>query len=273
MRAALVQVASPLDEPVGARVERVGAVVAGLADVDLVVLPELWAPGYFAFDRYRELADYLDGPLVSTFRTWARDINAHLHAGSVLERDAAGRLHNTAILIGPTGEVLLDYRKIHVFGYESLESALLSPGETAGVVSTGLGQIGMTTCYDLRFPELYRHLVDQGADLVIVPAAWPAARLEHWKLFTRVRAVENQVVLIACNAAGKQGDVELAGHSVVVDPWGRVLAEAGAGEEVVHVEIDPSVVARTRSEFPVLQDRRLGTAGSPDKPADHRSHT
>ncbi|MGW3607055.1 carbon-nitrogen family hydrolase [Micromonospora sp. NPDC005161] len=257
MKTALVQVASPFTEPVEGRIERVGDLVAGLTDVDLVVLPELWAPGYFAFDRYDELAQHLDGPLLSTIRGWARALGAHLHAGSVLERDPTGRLHNTAVLVDPTGEVLLDYRKIHVFGYQSLESKLLSAGQRADVADTALGQVGMTTCYDLRFPELYRHLVDQGAELVIVPAAWPAARLEHWKLFTRTRAVENQLFLLACNAAGKQGDVELAGHSVVVDPWGRVLAEAGAGEEVLYTEIDRAAVTEIRREFPVLEDRRL----------------
>lgn len=257
MKTALMQVASPLDEPVERRVERVGDRVLGLTDVDLVVLPELWAPGYFAFDRYDELAQHLDGPLLTTIRGWAHTLRTHLHAGSFLERGAGGRLHNTAVLIGPTGEVLLDYRKVHVFGYQSLESKLLSAGQRADVADTAVGPVGMTTCYDLRFPELYRHLVDQGAELVIVPAAWPAARLEHWKLFTRTRAVENQVFVLACNAAGKQGDVDLAGHSAVVDPWGRALAEAGSGEEILYAEIDRSAVSETRREFPVLQDRRI----------------
>lgn len=256
MKAALVQVASPLDEPWQERVERVGRTVMALGDVDLVVLPELWAAGYFAFDRYDELAETLDGPLVETIRGWARSLGAHVQAGSVLERDPSG-LHNTALLVGPDGELLLDYRKVHVFGYQSLEAKLLTPGTGARVADTALGVVGMTTCYDLRFPELYRHLVDAGAQLIVVPAAWPAARLEHWRLFTRARAVEDQVFLLACNAAGRQGDVELAGHSAVIDPWGRVLAEAGADEEVLLVDLDLDVVRETREEFPVLNDRRI----------------
>ena len=256
MKAALVQVASPLDEPWQERVERVGATVTGLEGVDLVVLPELWAAGYFAFDRYDELAETLDGPLVETIRGWARSLGAHIQAGSVLERHDS-QLHNTALLIGPTGEVLLDYRKVHVFGYQSLEAKLLSPGTRADVATTELGAVGMTTCYDLRFPELYRHLVDAGAQIVVVPAAWPATRLEHWRLLTRARAVEDQVFLLACNAAGRQGDVELAGHSAVIDPWGRVLGEAGADEQVLIVDLDLDVVRETREEFPVLNDRRM----------------
>lgn len=262
MRVALVQTTSPLDEPVAARVARVAATVTALGEVDLVVLPELWAPGYFAFDRYDELAEELDGPLLREVAGWARRLGAHVQAGSLLERDPSGRLYNTAVLLGPDGDLLLDYRKVHVFGYQSLEAKLLTAGNRADVADTALGPVGVTTCYDLRFPELYRLLGDRGAQIVIVPAAWPAARLEHWQLFTRVRAVENQVFVLACNAAGAQGDVRLGGHSVVVDPWGRVVAEAGAQEQVLRAEISLQTVADVRAEFPVLADRAL--AVSPD---------
>jgi predicted amidohydrolase len=257
MRVAVAQLASPLDEAVHDRLARVGDLIAGLTDVDLVVLPELWASGYFAFDRYRELAEGLDGPLLTEIAGWARQLGTHVQAGSVLERDEAGRLYNTAVLLGPDGRVLLDYRKVHVFGYQSLEAQLLTGGDRAEVAATACGRVGMTTCYDLRFPELYRVLVDGGAELLIVPAAWPAARLEHWRLLTRARAVENEVFLIACNAAGAQGDVQLGGHSVVVDPWGRVVAEAGQHEEILYADIDLQAVADIRAEFPVLRDRRL----------------
>ena len=116
----------------------------------------------------------------------------------------------------------------------------------------------MTTCYDVRFPELYRLFVDQGAEIVVIPTGWPAARLEHWQILTRARAIENQVFLIGCNQVGTQEGVQLAGHSVVIDPWGRVLAEGGVNEEIITVDIDPALVAKTRAEFPVLRDRRLG---------------
>ena len=257
MRVALAQMSSPLDEPVAERVARVSDVVRGIERADLVALPELWAPGYFAFDRYEELAEVAGGDLVRQMGDLAREIGTHLHVGSVLERDPDGRLYNAALLFGPDGEELLHYRKIHVFGYESLESTLLSPGSRADVAATPFGSVGVTTCYDLRFPELYRVLVDRGAELLAVPAAWPMVRLEHWRLFTRARAVENQVFLLACNAAGFQGDVELAGHSMVVDPWGRVVAEAGPDEEVLVAHIDMDVVSTTRLEFPVLRDRLL----------------
>jgi predicted amidohydrolase len=258
MRIALVQVASPPHESPARRRRRVGELVAGARGADLVVLPELWASGYFAFDAYAERAEPLDGPTVAAGRRWARELGAHVHVGSLVERDAAGCLFNTAVLLGPDGTIVHTYRKVHVFGYASRESELLTPGDRLDVVRTELGPLGATTCYDLRFPELWRGLVDRGAHTVVVPAAWPAVRREHWRLFTTCRAVEQQVLLIACNAVGVQdGGVELGGHSRVVDPYGTVLAEApGDREGITFCDVDPSVVARARAQFPALADRR-----------------
>lgn len=259
VRVALVQAASPDDESAAARTERLGNVIDDLEPVDLIVLPELWYPGYFGFERYDTLAESIDGPLVAQVRSWATRRGVHIQAGSVLERTEDGSLYNTAILIAPDGRLLSKYRKIHVFGYQSLEARILSPGSAVDAVRTSLGHVGMTTCYDLRFPELYRWLGDLGAQIFVIPAAWPAARLEHWRILTRARALENQAFLIACNAAGQQRGVELAGHSCVVDPWGKTIAEAGAEEQIVYVDLDLADVAAVRAEFPVLQDRKIQT--------------
>jgi predicted amidohydrolase len=258
-----VQVASPAGEPAADRRERVADMVADAAGADLVVLPELWLPGYFAFGSYPEFAEPLDGDTVTAAREWARRLGCHLHMGSVLERAPDGRLYNTAVLIGPDGEIAHTYRKIHVFGYQSREAELLTPGEEIGTVPTALGRLGTTTCYDLRFPELYRALVDKGAESIVVCSAWPAARLAHWRLFTSARAVEEQVVLIACNAVGDQADgVRLGGHSRIVDPWGEVLVEAGEQEGITFCDVDTAVIGAARAEFPVLADRRIGRAMS-----------
>jgi predicted amidohydrolase len=256
MEIALIQVASPDDEGVAARRARVGEMVRAARGADLVVLPELWAAGYFAFDAYEERAEALDGPTVAAASGWARELGAHVHLGSIVERDDAGRLHNTAVLLDPSGAVVHTYRKVHVFGYRSREAELLTPGEDLSVSETALGPVAATTCYDLRFPELWRGLVDRGAETVITPAAWPAARRAHWLLFTSARAVEEQIVLAACNAVGTQAGVALGGHSRVVDPWGEVLAEAGDDEGLTRAAVSDDVVARTRAEFPVLGDRR-----------------
>jgi predicted amidohydrolase len=259
MRVALLQVASPDAEPVAARLRRVSDTVrreSGLRGADLLVLPELWNVGYFAFDEYGARAEPLTGPTVTAARDWARDLRLHVHVGSVVEVDEARRLHNTSVVIAPDGSLQSTYRKVHVFGYGSREQELLTPGTSVTVTPVTGVPTGITTCYDLRFPELYRSLVDQGAELVAVCAAWPASRLEHWRLFTSVRAVEQQAYLLACNAVGEQHGVSLGGHSRVVDPWGEVLVEAGTEEGFTFADLDPTLPGRVRAQFPALADRR-----------------
>ncbi len=268
-RIAIVQVASPDDESQADRIARVETLLRAQHDVDFFVLPELWSAGYFSFDRYRELSETLDGPTVEMCRRVARDLGAWVHVGSIVERienaeaddvDAV-RLHNTAVLVDPQGRIAQTYRKIHVFGYQSLESELLTPGDTLSVVPSPVGSLGSTTCYDLRFPGLWQQLSARGAEAVVVPAAWPAARREHWRLLTQARAVEHQVWILSCNACGQQGGVELGGHSRVVDPTGAIIAECGSDEEVLIVDLDPSLVHRVRTEFPVIADRLDDYAG------------
>ena len=171
-------------------------------------------------------------------------------------RGGRGGITNTALLVGPSGDLLHRYDKIHVFGYQSREAELLEPGQSVSVVATPWGPTAATTCYDLRFPEIWRRLLDIGAETVVVPAAWPAARLAHWQLFTAARAVEEQVFVLACNAVGTQrGGVELAGHSRIVDPWGEVVAEGGSEECTVTADIDTARVRSIRADFGVTRDR------------------
>ena len=264
MRIAILQVAVDDAEPMADRVERVAALVRDQAGADLVVLPELWAHGAFAADSWTQTAEPLDGLTVKALRAAAAELGAPVHMGSVLERvdhgPAAGRLYNTALLLGSDGEVRATYRKIHLFGFDTGEAARLSAG-TDLVVDPGLtapaGGVGLATCYDLRFPEMFRALVDRGAELALVASSWPVRRAAHWRLLVQARAVEDQLLVVACNAVGTHAGVTLAGHSMVVDPWGEILAEAGAAEEVLTVEVDPGTVATTRQRFPVLRDRRL----------------
>lgn len=262
MQIALVQVASPDSEVPQSRRARVGEMVMSARGADLVALPELWAAGYFAFDHYEARAEPFEGPTLTAAQDWARALGAHVHVGSFLERTAAGRLHNTAVLVDPSGAVVHVYRKIHVFGYKSREAQLLAPGDSISVADAApLGAVAATTCYDLRFPEIWRTLVDAGAHTVIVPAAWPAVRRGHWQLFTAARAVEEQLVVVACNAVGAQAGTELAGHSRVIDPWGEVLIQAGDSEDIFRCEVPDTVVGDTRAEFTVLADRveHIGT--------------
>lgn len=223
---------------------------------DLLLLPEIWPCGFFAFDRYASEAEALDGPTVSAFRQKARERRCHLLMGSLVERSGDG-LFNTTVFIGPEGEIVARYRKIHLFGYQSDETRLLTPGQEVIVVDTPWGRTGFSTCYDLRFPELFRRMVDRGAEFFLIPSAWPSARVEAWRLFNRARAHENLAVLVSCNCAGENAGKRYGGHSMIVDPWGRVLAEGGAGGEIVSAEIDMGEAGRARAEFPALTDRVL----------------
>jgi predicted amidohydrolase len=258
VRICLVQVDVDLSEPVARRVERVAGMVRSCRGADLVVLPELWPQGGFAYDRWADEAEDLDGPVATAMAAAARDTGAFLHAGSLVERAGDGSLYNTSLVFGPDGTRLVSYRKIHLFGFAEGEAAQLRPGDAVVTCSGPPLTLGLATCYDLRFPEQFRRLVDAGMQMLVVPAAWPYRRLEHWRLLVRARAVESQVFAVACNTAGEHGGVPLRGHSLVVDPWGEVLGEGGAGEDVLTVDIDPGLVERTRDQFPVLRDRRLG---------------
>jgi predicted amidohydrolase len=223
---------------------------------DLILLPELWPSGYYSFTRYLDEGEPVDGPTVEALRLKARELDAYLYAGSLVERDR-DRSFNTSLLIDPGGAIIARYRKMHLFGYQSEEGRLLSRGEEVVVVPTPWGRAGLSICYDLRFPELYRRMIDQGAEIFLVAAAWPAARIEPWILLGRARALENQAFLFACNGAGTNGGVEIGGHSLLVDPLGTVLAEGDGREAILSCEVDPGMVARVRTGFPALRDRVL----------------
>lgn len=252
LRVAVIQLAYGDDESKADRTSRVADLVRAQR-ADLVVLPELWPNGGFSYDTWEGGAETLDGPVVTALRGAARDIGATVHMGSLVERDDAGRLFNTSVLLGPGGDVLATYRKVHLFGFGDGEPKLMTAGDGPVVH----GRYGLATCYDLRFPEMFRALLDGGAEVVLLPAAWPAKRVGHWQLLARARAVENQSYVVACNTAGTHAGVPMGGRSAVVDPWGEVLAEAGDGEEVLAVELDLDHLRTTRTSFPVLADRRL----------------
>ncbi|MFH8567715.1 carbon-nitrogen family hydrolase [Streptomyces sp. NPDC017993] len=258
MRASLIQIRVDPAESVNSRRTRVASLVREQSAADLVVLPELWPVGAFASDLFAAEAEPLDGPTHDAMASAARDAGVWLHAGSVIERDADGTLYNTSLVFSPDGRLAATYRKIHRFGFDQGEATLLGAGDRTVTVGLPETTLGLGTCYDLRFPELFRQLVSDGAQLLVVPAGWPARRRAHWSLLARARAVENQSYVLACGTAGTHAGVEQAGYSVVVDPWGEVLAEAGPDEEVLTVDLDPAKVAKTRADFPVLRDRVLG---------------
>lgn len=280
MRIALIQLGYDDREPVADRVTRAADLVRTQAGHDLVVLPELWAPGGFAYREWDTRAEPVNGPIASAMSAAAQDAEVMLHAGSIIERPVDGErgpegkdLWNTSLVFASDGSLVATYRKIHRFGFGQGEPLLMEAGDALSLVDVpdpssvaGPARAALSTCYDLRFPELYRAQLDAGATLFVIPAAWPAARVRHWTLLAHARAIENQCVVVACNTAGTHAGVEMGGHSQVVLPTGDVAAMAGADEQVLSVEVDMTVVTKYRASFPVLQDRRL-----PLKPCDAHS--
>ncbi|MHC5902659.1 carbon-nitrogen family hydrolase [Streptomyces sp. S6] len=258
MRASLIQVAVSEGESVEDRRERVAALVRERSDADLVVLPELWTTGAFAYELFGTEAESLRGATYDAMAKAAGDAGVWLHAGSIPERGSDGSLYNTSLLFSPSGDLAATYRKIHRFGFDKGEAVLMSAGHDLVTAVLPETVLGLATCYDLRFPELFRGLVDAGAETLVLSAGWPERRRSHWTLLAQARAVENQAFVVACGTAGTHAGVPQAGHSIVVDPWGEVLAEAGHGEEILTVEFDPGKVAETREVFPALKDRVLG---------------
>ncbi|MEU9920583.1 carbon-nitrogen family hydrolase [Streptomyces griseoluteus] len=260
MRASLIQIRVDEGESVAQRRSRAADLVRAEADADLVVLPELWTTGAFAYDTFATEAEPLQGPTHEAMAGAAKDAGVWLHAGSIPERDPDGSLYNTALVFSPSGELAAAYRKIHRFGFDQGEAVLMGAGREPVTVPLPETTLGLATCYDLRFPELFRTLTDAGAETLVVSAGWPERRRAHWTLLAQARAVENQAYVLACGTAGTHAGVPQAGHSIVVDPWGEVLAEAGPDEEVLGVEFDPAKVPATREQFPALKDRVLGLA-------------
>lgn len=222
---------------------------------DLVILPELWGCGFFAYDRYIQDSEDLRGATFSFLASWALRLHAYILGGSIVEAEGEA-LYNTSLLIDRDGELEGSYRKIHLFGFESQEQKLLRRGEFPVVIPTNLGCFGLSTCYDLRFPEQYRAMVDLGADIFLVPAAWPAARIAHWRLFNQARALENQSWLISCNCAGEQNGSQYGGNSMVVSPTGEIIAVAEASPVLFYSEVDLGLVRNARESFPALADRQ-----------------
>lgn len=221
---------------------------------DLILLPEMWPVGYFSFSRYVSEAEDCNGPTVRALRAKARDLKATIFSGSFVERRGS-RYFNTSLLINPRGIVEACYRKIHLFGFKSDERRILSPGRRISVSRQPWGRTGLATCYDLRFPELFRRMVDREAEFFLITSAWPQARQDAWMLFNRARAHENLAYVFACNCAGIDNGRTYAGRSVFVNPRGEVIAEAGDGGELLTAEIDPGAVRDVRREFTALSDR------------------
>ena len=274
MRAAAVQLNSQGDKDRNLEVAERLVRAAAADGADLVALPEKWNVLGTA-EVLIEGGEPLDGPTITACRDWARELGINLVAGSIVERvEGQEKLSNTSVLIGPDGEIEATYRKIHMFdvdvgGVEYRESDTQEPGGEIVVADAGSVPLGMTVCYDVRFPELYRILAVRGARVITVPAAFTLhTGKDHWELLMRARAVENQVFVVAPGQFGEAPPhYHSYGRSLIADPWGVVLAMAPDGECFVAADLDFGLQDSIREKLPSLANRVPGAYEWPGVPA------
>lgn len=256
LQAAAVQLDVALGEPERNR-KRAGELVAEAAHLGctVVVLPELWTTGY-ALDRLKTLR--LDSLMPEAMASWAGVHGIYLFGG-VAEREG-GRFYNSLYAYGPQGQLLGKYRKMHLFSLLG-EDQCFTPGEKPSLLSLPFASTGLAICYDLRFPGLFQSLALSGAELFVLAAEWPGIRLDHWRVLGQARAIECQAFLIACNRVGRDENYSFGGHSLMVSPWGEILAEGEEEEGLVTAELDLDEVAEARLRIPVLKDLKVSGAG------------
>jgi len=231
----------------------------------LVGLPENFA--FMGRDEERiSTAEPLEGPTLGAIREVARARRIWIVAGSVAEKvDEPGKTANTSVLVAEDGSIAASYRKIHLFdvnipdGARYAESETVTPGTEAVLAPTPMGRVGLTVCYDLRFPELYRRLSSQGADVIFIPAAFTLfTGKDHWEVLLRARAIENLCYVVAPAQVGRHSANRLTfGNAMIVDPWGTVLARCPDGEGVCVARFDRARMEKARQDLPALKHRRL----------------
>lgn len=222
-------------------------------DHDLVVLPEVWITGY-SLGHLQQEAETFDGTLVQEICAIAKENSCSILAGS-MPMNHDGKIYNTSLAISKEGEIVNYYDKVHLFGLFN-EEKFFAPGQRFNAYDLDGICCGSTICYDLRFPELFRHLALQGAKIVFCPAEWPDARGDIWRLLAQARAAENHIFVVAVNCAGVFKGAPFFGHSMVVAPSGKILAEAGMEEEIVSLDIDLAAIDKVRARINALADVR-----------------
>jgi len=229
---------------------------AAVSKPDIVVLPEMWNTGY-SFGSLQSICDKEGYPTLELVQNLAGKHSVNIVAGSVADK-RKDEVYNTCYIVDRNGDRVGKYSKIHLFRLME-EDKFLTSGNTLGLFELEGFKCGVIICYDLRFPELVRCLALEGAKIIFVPAQWPHPRQEHWVTLLKARAIENQLYIVAVNRVGKSGDTHFFGGSMVVDPWGNVLARAGDKEAVINARIDLELVEEVRKKIPVFSDRNTKT--------------
>ena len=219
---------------------------------DIIVLPELWTTGY-DLTRLNEIADVDAVQTTAFLKLAAKTHQVHFVGGSVANQGKTG-VKNTMLVINKEGNLVHKYSKLHLFKLMD-EHLYLEAGSEKGLFELENCPFAGVICYDIRFPEWIRSHTAKGAEAVFVVAEWPVPRLNHWRSLLLARAIENQCYVIACNRTGDDPKSKFFGHSMIIDPWGEVIAEAGENEEIITAEINLDLVKETRKKIPVFDDR------------------
>ncbi len=253
---AMVQMDVALGQPEANR-RKVERLLEKAADrrPDLILLPEMWNTAY-ALETIQEVADHDGHPTMALMAGLTKKTGANILAGSVADL-RQGQAYNTAYVFDRQGRRVAEYSKIHRFRLMDEEKYITAGKEPCTFELDGVN-CGLIICYDLRFPELARTLALAGAKIMFVPSEWPHPRLNHWRTLLVARAIENQMYVAGCNRVGKKGDTAFFGHSMLVDPWGEIVAEGGEEEGVIYAEIDLAKVEEVRRVMPVFADRAPG---------------
>lgn len=225
---------------------------------DLVLLPETFNSGYQA-KSFGKNAEPIPNDQTSMFLSgFAEKYNTNI-ACTIIEKCPDGTLKNTLVIFDRTGKLTAKYHKTHLFSHQGgEESKYLAAGNDIVVTELDFGRVGLSICYDLRFPRMFRQMALQGAEIILCPAAWPQERCEHWQILNKARAIENQFFMLGVNQVGKVTEKRTdAGYSILVDPWGEVVSSLGTEEGVLKAEIDLDKIDEVRTTLPVWQDRRL----------------
>jgi omega-amidase len=220
---------------------------------DVIVFPEMWNTGY-ALEQIQQLADEDGERTKQIISAFCLKHQVNVIAGSIAEKKA-DEVRNTVYVFNRLGELTSHYSKMHLFRLMD-EEKFLTSGETIGKVEIEGIPAGVMICYDIRFPELARTLALDGAKILFVPAEWPHPRLHHWRTLLMARAIENQMFVVSCNRVGTSGSTHFFGHSLIIDPWGEIIAEGAEQEEIISAAIDIAEVDKVRRRIPVFEDRR-----------------
>jgi len=238
------------------RISHAEKLIDSAAGTDLILLPEIWNIGWWSFNKYEAESETLQGETISRIAEKAKEVNAYILAGSIVERKEDS-FYNTAVLLDPKGQIAATYSKIHLDRSSGAKEAkLMKRGEEVIAVKTDLGVLGLSICYDLEFPEPFRRMaVCYGVEIFLLIAAWPMQKLDAWRYLCHTRAYENQRFLVCCDSAGINDGQQYLGYSAVINPWGTCVASAGIHESIVKAEIDIGEILKAKQSLPLLEDR------------------